>query len=125
MNAKCCEKIWFEGGIECGEDAGKVCVITCALYRLKSAGALWQVELAQLLRDLRYESMKADADVWIHKALVDMGHEYYEMLFVYVNDILSISLYTKVIPYTKTDIYNNSVMHQYSFYQPQCQGSHQ
>lgn len=26
LNAKCCEKIWFEGGLECGEDAGKVCV---------------------------------------------------------------------------------------------------
>jgi hypothetical protein len=27
LNAPCREKIWFEGGIECGEDQGKVCVI--------------------------------------------------------------------------------------------------
>ena len=49
LNAKCCERIWFEAGIECGEDAGKVCVLTCALYRLKSAGASWQAELARVL----------------------------------------------------------------------------
>lgn len=33
-NAKCREKIWFEGGIECGEDAGKVCIVVRALYGL-------------------------------------------------------------------------------------------
>jgi hypothetical protein len=27
LNAPCREKIWFEGGIECGEDQGKVCVV--------------------------------------------------------------------------------------------------
>jgi hypothetical protein len=27
LNAPCREKIWFEGGLECGEDKGKVCVI--------------------------------------------------------------------------------------------------
>ena len=36
LNAKCHERIWFEAGIECGEDAGKVCVLMHALYRLKS-----------------------------------------------------------------------------------------
>ena len=32
LNAKCCKKIWFEGGVECGKDAGKVLVIVQALY---------------------------------------------------------------------------------------------
>ena len=41
LNAKCHERIWFEAGIECSEDAGKVCVLTCALYGLKSAGTSW------------------------------------------------------------------------------------
>ena len=41
LNAKCCEGIWFEAGIKCSEDAGKVCVLMHALYGLKSAGASW------------------------------------------------------------------------------------
>ena len=91
LNAKCCERIWFEAGIECSEDTGKVCVLTRALYGLKSAGASWQAELARVLQDLGYELSMADLDVWIHKVVTNSGHEYYEMLFVYVNDILSVS----------------------------------
>jgi hypothetical protein len=60
LNTPCREKIWFEGGIECGEDQGKVCVVFCSLYRLKSAGAAFQSSLAQILRDVRYNSTKAD-----------------------------------------------------------------
>ena len=37
LNAKCHEKIWFKAGVECGKDIGKVCVVTHALYGLKSA----------------------------------------------------------------------------------------
>jgi hypothetical protein len=91
LNAPCREKIWFEGGIECGEDQGKVCVLVRSLYGLKSAGAAFRSELAQVLRDLGYDSTKADPDVWIRKAAKDNGHEYYEMLFVYVDDILALS----------------------------------
>jgi hypothetical protein len=32
LNAPCREKIWFEGGIECGEDYGKVCIVVRSLY---------------------------------------------------------------------------------------------
>ena len=39
LNAPCREKIWFEGGAECGEDQGKVLVVVRALYGLKSAGS--------------------------------------------------------------------------------------
>jgi hypothetical protein len=31
LNAPCVEKIWFKGGIECGSDKGKVCVVVRAL----------------------------------------------------------------------------------------------
>jgi hypothetical protein len=65
LNAPCMEKIWFEGGIECGSDKGKVCVVVCALYGLKSAGALWRVTLAQALCDIGFISTIADPDVWI------------------------------------------------------------
>jgi hypothetical protein len=91
LNAPCREKIWFEGGLECGEDRGKVCVVVRSLYGLKSAGAAFRSSLAQILRDLGYESSRADPDVWMRKAVRDDGHQYYEMLFVYVDDILALS----------------------------------
>ena len=49
LNAPCREKIWFEGGLECGEDRGKVCIMVRSLYGLKSAGAAFRSTLAQLL----------------------------------------------------------------------------
>ena len=90
LNAPCREKIWFEGGIEC-EDQGKVCIIVHSLYGLKSAGAAFRATLAQLLQDPGYKSSRADLDVWMREAIKDNGHKYYEMLFVYVNDILALS----------------------------------
>ena len=65
LNAKCCEKIWFEGSLKCGEDIGKICIVIRALYGLKCVGASLHSELTQVLRDLRYMSTKADANVWI------------------------------------------------------------
>ena len=91
LNAPCAEKIWFEGGKECGEDQGKVLIVTRALYGLKSAGFSWRSSFAQTLRDLKFESTKADPDVWIRAAVREDGFEYYEMVFVYVDDLLIIS----------------------------------
>jgi hypothetical protein len=91
LNAPCKENIWFEGGIECGEDNGIVLVLVRALYGLKSAGSSWRSTLAQALRDLGFESTLADPDVWLRPAARDDGFEYYEMLFVYVDDILAVS----------------------------------
>jgi hypothetical protein len=91
LNAPCHEKIWFKGGIECGEDHGKVCVVVRLLYGLKSTGAAFRSSLAQILQDLGYESSKADPDVWMRKVVRNNGHKYYEMLLVYVDDILALS----------------------------------
>jgi hypothetical protein len=52
LNAPCVEKIWFEGGLKCGSDKGKVCVVVHALYALKSAGASWHVTLVQAQNDM-------------------------------------------------------------------------
>lgn len=91
LNAKCREKIWFEGGIECGNDAGKVCIVVHVLYGLKSSGTSWRSTLASLLSDLGYTLTKANPNVWIRKAVRPDGYDYYEMLLVYVNNILSVS----------------------------------
>jgi hypothetical protein len=83
LNAPCREKIWFEGQVENGEERGKVLIVTRALYGLKSSGAAWRAEFAGTLRDMGFASTKADPDVWIRSAT-----DHYEMILVYVDDIL-------------------------------------
>ena len=83
LNAPCRERIWFEGQIETGEDQGKVLMLTRALYGLKSSGAAWRADLAATIRELGFISTQADPDVWIRSA-----GSHYEMILVYVDDIL-------------------------------------
>jgi hypothetical protein len=97
LNAICKEKIWFEGGIECGANQGKVLIVVHALYGLKSAGASRRATLAQALCDLGFVSTTADPDIWIQAAVRDDGFEYYEMLLIYVDDILAISHQRKAL----------------------------
>jgi len=96
LNAPCREKVWFVGGIDTGADHGKVLVICRALYGLKSSGASWRATLAQTLRDLGFEETLADPDVWRRTASHPDGRKYYELLLVYVDDILLVSTDPKV-----------------------------
>ena len=105
LNAPCKEKIWFEGGKECGDEIGKVLIVVRALYGLKSAGNSWRNALAEVLSDLHFESTKADPDVWIRAAKRDDGFEYYEMLLVYVDDILCISHKAEAVLFEVTAFY--------------------
>jgi hypothetical protein len=91
LNALCREKSWFEGGVETGEDRGKVLIVTRALYGLKSSGAAWHADLAATLRDMNYSSSKAFPDVWIRSAAT-----HYDMVLVYVDDILVFAKEPKV-----------------------------
>jgi hypothetical protein len=43
LNAVCHEKIGFKGKLECGKDKGKVLIVVCALYGLKSAGSKLEI----------------------------------------------------------------------------------
>jgi hypothetical protein len=43
---------------------------------------------------LGLQVLEGDPDVWLHKAAKDDGFEHYEMLFVYVDDILALSHHT-------------------------------
>ena len=63
LNDDCREKIWFEGGLECGEDKGKVLIIVRALYGLKSTGASWRSALVQVLDNIGYKSTKLDPNM--------------------------------------------------------------
>ena len=84
-------------GHEFGTDKGAVFIITRALYGLKSAGAAWRTFFAQALTRLEFKPMQGDRDVYIKPQTKPNGDRYYEMLLVYVNDILIISHDTKPI----------------------------
>eukprot|EP00978_Attheya_sp_CCMP212_P031001 scaffold115875_cov27-Attheya_sp.AAC.1 len=91
LNADCCEKIWVQAGPEFGEDEGLVMIIKKARYGLKSSGASWRNMISQTMLDAGYENTYADPDVWRRRAVKDDGTHYYELILVYVDDIMSIS----------------------------------
>jgi hypothetical protein len=88
LNALCREKIWFKGGPECGEEQGGVMVISRALYGLKSAGASSRAMLSDTLQgpEFGFRPTQADQDVYRPN-----DTDYYEMVLVYVDDILCVS----------------------------------
>lgn len=91
LYAPCREKIWLVAGIEFGIDAGSVMLIVRALYGLKTSGASWHAMLSQSLRDLGYKASEADRNVWLKPGVKADGFRYYQMVLVYVDDILHVS----------------------------------
>ena len=93
LNAPCREKIWFVGGPETGpENQGKVLTLERALYGLKTSGASWRSMFSKfIINDLKFKPTSADPDVYLRRAKREDGTEYYEMLLVYVDDVLCIS----------------------------------
>jgi hypothetical protein len=66
-------------------------LIVRALYGLKSSGAAWAATFAQSLRDLGYKQCQADPNVWLKVGVKPCGFRYYQLILVYVDDILHIS----------------------------------
>ena len=85
------EKIWTRAGPEFGSDCGKIMIVVRALYGLKSAGAAFRALLAETLHDIGYVPSRADPDVWLRPGVKPDGTEYYEMVLVYVDDVLAFS----------------------------------
>lgn len=90
LNAPCREKIWFKAGIECGSEvAGKVCKLVRALYGLKSSGASWRKMFKDhIVQHLGFTPSIVDPDIYYRKAKMPDGTSYYELLLVYVDDVL-------------------------------------
>jgi hypothetical protein len=93
LNAPCREKIWFQAGRECGADMGKVMVITGALYGLRTSGASWRQMLSDTLTspEFGYQQSRGDPDVYLKRRSKPNGGDYYEMILVFVDDILCLS----------------------------------
>jgi hypothetical protein len=93
LNAPTRERVHTTCGLEFGPNyQGCTAVIIKALYGLKSSGAAWRAMFAGTLQDLQYKSSLADPDVWLRPAIKGTGEHYYEYIFVYVDDILVISM---------------------------------
>ena len=93
LNAKCREKIWFVAGLECGKSMqGKVMRLTRALYGLKSSGASWRQMFKEFIESkLEFLPSRIDPDMYYRRNRKPNGEQYYELLLVYVDDILAIS----------------------------------
>jgi len=65
-------------------------IIVRALYGLKTSGAAWKAAFAEKLAEMGYKSTKVGLDVWIQQAVKQNGFHYYEILLVYVDDILCV-----------------------------------
>jgi hypothetical protein len=92
LNASTRERVYTTAGLEFGAELqGKPVVIVRALYGLKSSGAAWRAHFANTLHELKFQSCLADPDVWFRPATKPNGFQYYEYIFVYVDDLLVLS----------------------------------
>ena len=91
LNTPCGEKVWFQAGNECGENAGKAMMVTKALYGLKSSAKAWRTFFAASLETLGYKSCEADPDVFMKKECDFSGQPYWSYMLVYVDDCLLIN----------------------------------
>ena len=97
LNAPCREKIWFVAGPEFGSKQGQVVKVVRALYGLKSSGASWRNMLQETIQtEMGFTPTQADPDVYRRRSAKPDGFEYWELLLVYVDDILIISHEPKV-----------------------------
>ncbi|KAL7452165.1 hypothetical protein ACHAXS_000270 [Conticribra weissflogii] len=87
------EKIWTLLGPVFGKDKGCKAIVVRALYGLKSAGSAFRSHLTDCMRQLGYESNKANPDLWMKVCTLDTGsgpEKYYLYILIYLDDILCI-----------------------------------
>ena len=92
LNAEVTEKYYAIAGPELGELQGRTVVIVRSLSGLKAAGAAGNHHLANELMQLEFEPVPADPDVWRRAHVKSDGTKYYEYVFVYVDDLLCLSV---------------------------------
>jgi len=90
LNAKCRERIWTIAGPEFDEWVGLVLIVDRALYGLKSSGAAWRSMLRESILDMGFTDTTADHDVYRRRTRKG-NYDYYELICVYVDDIIVVS----------------------------------
>jgi Reverse transcriptase (RNA-dependent DNA polymerase). len=91
LNAPCKEKRRTVAGIEFGSEVGSVMLIVQALYGLKSSGASWASMRSNSLKAIGFSPSEADQNVWLKSGVKPDGFKYYQMILVYVDNILRLS----------------------------------
>ena len=92
LQAPSSEKHFIYCGPEFGlENVGKVALIRRALYGGKAAGRDFWHHLRSCMEHLKFESSKADPDVWFRASKRKDGTPYYNYVLLYTDDCLVIS----------------------------------
>ena len=104
--ANCREKIYTIAGPEFDSEAGCMMIVRKAIYGLKSSGAAFRAHIAYTIRNLGYSPSKVDPDVWLKLAVKPDGSEYFEMVLVYIDDVISICWALSLDKYVKTAVSN-------------------
>ena len=66
-------------------------VIVRALYGIKSSGDSWRAMFAERLSEMNFVPTQADPDVYQRRAEKANCEDYYELLLVYMDDVLTCS----------------------------------
>ena len=61
-----------------------------SLYSLKSSGTIFRAFIAEQMDEMGFNSCIADPDVWIMPATKLYVEQYYEFIFLYIDDLLAI-----------------------------------
>ena len=83
-----CDKVYNIAGPEVGPKwEVKVIIIVKALYELKTSGGMWNLKLADILRNIGFRPCQADFDLWLCPWV-----DQYKYIAVYTDDLF---LFTK------------------------------
>ena len=91
LTAPCQEKIYTMEGPEFGSEGGLTMLVKEVLYGLKSSGAAFRAHLAKTITNIGFWLTKVDPDVWLCPAVKPGGSQYYEMVLVYVDNVIDIA----------------------------------
>ena len=72
------------------ENVGRLAIIVQALYGGKSAGTDYWRHVQSAMREMGFQSCKADPDVWLRPAIKSDGTRYYQYVLLYTDDILAV-----------------------------------
>ena len=81
------EKVYIVAGKEFGELSNRPLIIDKGLYGLRSSAARFHEHLAKTVRNLGFRPSKLDPDLYIR----EVEGSYYEMIAIYVDDLLIFS----------------------------------
>ena len=87
------EKIWSRAGPEFGDKEGSTIIFNKALYGLATSARRWNLALGDVLKEMGFNTSRADADLWIKIANDGTGYEY---IATHVDDVIVVAKDPKI-----------------------------